>query len=62
MQLYQRNPLSVLFLFVLLFACSQEKQPLSQLDQQADDSFMKYISAYSTGKIIQSLTHHGSTG
>jgi len=40
-----------LFLLVLLYACSQEKQPISELDQQADESFSEYISAYSTGKL-----------
>ena len=51
MKFYQSNRLLALFLPVLLFACSQENQPLSQLHRQADDSFTEYISAYSTGKL-----------
>ena len=51
MRFYQYNHLLILLLLVLLFACSQENQPLSQLHRQTDDSFTEYISVYSTGKL-----------
>lgn len=40
-----------LLLLVIIAACSSQKEPLTDLDRQADESFTEYISSYTSGKI-----------